>query len=86
MVSNPVRITGHDGTGAGPIHLDVEGARAASAYQVLYVPQSSLGTDIVLGTVRTDASGAFKGLAPQPLPAIDEARRIGVVVFRRLIS
>ncbi|HET7769687.1 MAG TPA: hypothetical protein VFN74_13000, partial [Chloroflexota bacterium] len=86
MVSDSIRIAGHDGSGAGPLVLDVEGARPASAYQIVYVPQSNPGLGVILGTVRTDAAGAFKGAAPEPLPAIPDVARQGLVVFRRLLS
>ena len=85
-VSNQVRMAGADGTGAGPLLLDVEGARPGAPYQVLYVPQSNPGVGLILGTVRTDAAGAFKGAAPEPLPPLPDPARLGIVVFRRLTS
>ena len=86
MVSEQVRMAGADGTGAGALLLDVEGARPGVPYQVLYVPQSNPGVGLILGTVRTDAAGAFKGAAPEPLPPLPDPARLGIVVFRRLTS
>ena len=84
MVSDPVQLVGVDGSGAGPLRLDVEGARPNSVYEVMYVPASNPTIGVVLGNVRTDAAGTFKGGAPEELPAIGAPGRTGVVVFRRL--
>jgi hypothetical protein len=83
MVSQPMRLAGPEGTGAGPVRLDVEGARPNSTYEVLYVPSSNPTLAVVLGQVRTDGAGAFKGTAPEPMPAIAEPGRTGHLVLSR---
>jgi len=83
MVSDSVRLTGINGSGAGPVRLDLEGGHPSTAYEVSYVPASNPTVGVVLGTVRTDSGGAFKGTAPEPMPAIAEAGRSGVLVLIR---
>jgi len=83
MVSNSVQLTGTNGSGAGPVRLDLEGAHPSTAYEVAYVPASNPTVGVVLGTVRTDNGGTFKGSAPEPMPAIAEAGRSGVLVLTR---
>jgi len=83
MVSQTVRLDGPEGTGAGPVQLDVEGARPNSVYDVLYVPSSNPTLAVVLGQVRTDGAGTFKGAAPEPMPAIAEPGRTGLLVLSR---
>lgn len=82
MVSEPVTLTGVDGTGAGPVRVDVAGARPNSVYEVIYVPASNPALAVSLGTIQTDAAGAFHGSVPQPMPALGEAGRSGVLVIR----
>ncbi len=84
MVSDPVQVVGADGTGAGPVRLDVEGARPGSTYEVEYVPGSGAAGSVVLGRVQTDSAGRFAGAAPEPMPGLDVPGRTGVFVFRRV--
>ena len=86
MVSERVRLHGKDGSGAGLVRVDLEGARPDSAYEVLYVPDggASRGQPWPLGAIRTDARGAFHGAAPEPLIPLEEGARSGALVLRRL--
>lgn len=81
MVSDAVVVAGADGSGAGPVRVDLQGARPATAYQVLYVPQGTTSVSSVpvsLGVITTDARGVFQGQAPTPLPALPDAGRLVV--------
>ena len=84
LVSGPVQLAGVDGTGAGPVRLDVAGARPNSTYEVQYVPASNPTVGVILGRVQTDAAGRFAGTAPEPMPAIAEPGRRGAFAFRRV--
>ena len=86
MVSDRVQLRGKDGSGAGQVRVDLEGARPDSAYEVLYVPEggASRGQPWPLGSIRTDARGSYHGAAPEPLIPLEEAARSGTLVLRRL--
>lgn len=86
MTSDPMRLQGSDGTGAGPVRIDLEGAQANSGYQVAFVPASNPGSAVHLGTIRTDGRGTFHGAAPQPMPPIPPPGRAGVLMLSRLPS
>jgi hypothetical protein len=84
MVSDPVQLIGVGGDGEGPVRLDVEGARANSAYEVNYVPASNPTMGVLLGTIKTDATGRFSGVVPESMPGIAEPGRTGVILLRRV--
>ena len=86
LVSDRIRLHGKDGNGAGPVRVDLDGARPGTAYEVLYVPEggSSRGQPFRLGAIRTDARGAFHGAAAEQMIPLEEAARAGTLVLRRL--
>ena len=83
MVSDPIQVSGQDGTGAGPVQLDLAEARPNSTYGVTYVPSSAPQRAIGLGEIKTDARGTFTGLTAELMPPLDAAARTGVLVLTR---
>jgi len=84
MISDSVRLQGTRGDGAGPVRVELDGAQPNSVYEVAFVPNYDPGAVLTLGSVRTDARGAFHGAAPQPVPPLLEIQRTGMLVIRRL--
>ena len=83
MVSETVRLHGSDGSGAGPIRIDLAQAQANSVYDVTYLPTSEANRVVSLGTIRTSAQGTFTGETPVTMPSLEEAARSGVLVLQR---
>jgi hypothetical protein len=84
LTSALLHVEGPDGSGAGPVRVDLDGAQPNSAYEVAFVPASNPGAPVPLGTIRTDGRGAYHGAAPQPLPPIAPPDRAGILVLTRL--
>lgn len=84
MVSEPVRLHGVRGDGAGPVRIDLDGAQPGSAYEVAFVPRYDPHAVLPLGKIQTDGRGAFHGVAPEHVPPLLEIQRAGTLVLRRL--
>lgn len=84
MISDAVRLGGPRGDGAGPVRIDLEGARANASYEVAFVPSYDPRAVLPLGTIRTDERGVFHGAAPEQVPPLLEHQRAGTLVLRRL--
>lgn len=80
MVSDGVQLAGRDGTGAGPVVLDLAGAAPNQTYQVVYVPGGST-SPVSLGAIKTDGTGTFRGVTPIEMPSLPApADRQGTLV------
>jgi hypothetical protein len=66
------------------VRIDLEGAQPNSSYAVAFVPEANPGVAVALGTIRTDARGAFQGATPQPLSPLAPPDRAGLLVLTRL--